>query len=281
MSWKNYQFKPAPAFMCMWPVKLLRPTFGSFVRPRQADGEPAQLRLRGRGPDAPHLPSFRAARGDRSIDANSYDLRPFHEIVIEVGGEGLLSWSGVTSRQIAGGLSHLASDGASSSPAPISRQPISARVRCGPFQIAEELKSSTVSTDNAPRQRTGSAYGSCSRPVPSPCGWTRIGFARLSPDMEPTDLQGPLASRSRRRASPGQRRDVRTVPHTINTAGGDAALGDRALEDTFDIWWPKLEEKVSQKIPAPRPGSHLEELNRAAGTLWKIHCCRTDSRKLR
>jgi hypothetical protein len=67
--------------------------------------------------------------------------------------------------------------------------------------------------------------------------------------IKKTDLKGPLASFQ---AIEFDRDEVRQLLRTINKAAKEAALTERNLEEQFDMWWPRLEEKV-QAISAAQP----------------------------
>jgi len=60
-------------------------------------------------------------------------------------------------------------------------------------------------------------------------------------DIEPADVKGPLTSFQSTRF---QRDDFKRLITTINNSAEDAKLESGVLENVFDMWWPKLEEKV-------------------------------------
>jgi len=66
-------------------------------------------------------------------------------------------------------------------------------------------------------------------------------------DIEPVDLQGPLAQFQ---ATKAQRDDTRRLLDTINRALGDAAIDEKILSKQFDKWWPDLEKSL-RNIPVP------------------------------
>jgi hypothetical protein len=75
-----------------------------------------------------------------------------------------------------------------------------------------------------------------------------------------TDLVGPLASFQ---AIAFERAEVRQLLTTINNAAKEAALKERTLDEAFDMWWPKLEEKVaaiSSVAQPPRPHRSQKDL---------------------
>jgi TIR domain len=63
-------------------------------------------------------------------------------------------------------------------------------------------------------------------------------------NLEPTDLVGPLAQFNAIRLN---REDMKKLVNLINQVL-ERPLENRKIEESFDVWWPKLEEKLS-KIP--------------------------------
>jgi hypothetical protein len=61
--------------------------------------------------------------------------------------------------------------------------------------------------------------------------------------LEPTDVREPLAQFQHTRAT---KDDLRKLISTINSTLGDSKLPDSELRETFDVWWPKLEERLVQ-----------------------------------
>jgi TIR domain len=64
-----------------------------------------------------------------------------------------------------------------------------------------------------------------------------------------TDLVGPLASFQ---AIAFDRTEVRQLLTTINNAAKEAGLKERSLDEAFEMWWPKLVEKV-EAISSTQP----------------------------
>jgi hypothetical protein len=72
-------------------------------------------------------------------------------------------------------------------------------------------------------------------------------------NLEATELTGPLAEFQ---ASSADRDGTKRLLRTINSATGNSAtLSERQLEDTFDVWWPKLESTLANvgNRPAAEP----------------------------
>jgi hypothetical protein len=60
--------------------------------------------------------------------------------------------------------------------------------------------------------------------------------------LEPADIREPLAQFQTTKA---QREDVLKLVRTINNALSDNKLPDSEVSETFDVWWPKLEQRLS------------------------------------
>jgi hypothetical protein len=61
--------------------------------------------------------------------------------------------------------------------------------------------------------------------------------------LEPTDVREPLAQFQHTRAT---KDDLRKLISTINNALGDSKLPEAELSESFEIWWPKLEERIAK-----------------------------------
>jgi len=59
--------------------------------------------------------------------------------------------------------------------------------------------------------------------------------------IKTTDLVGPLKGFQ---AIAFNKADVRQLLGTINKAAKEAGLAERSLDEAFEMWWPRLEEKV-------------------------------------
>ena len=62
-------------------------------------------------------------------------------------------------------------------------------------------------------------------------------------DIEPADMSGPLSQFQCTRAV---KEDTYQLLKSLNTALGTAAIPDPRLLDTFDVWWPKLENRFRE-----------------------------------
>lgn len=76
--------------------------------------------------------------------------------------------------------------------------------------------------------------------------------------LEPANIREPLAQFQTTKA---QRDDVEKLIQTINNALGDKKLPESEVNETFDVWWPKLEQRLSN-IPAPQIGLKLQRDDR-------------------
>ncbi|MGA9995605.1 MAG: toll/interleukin-1 receptor domain-containing protein [Pyrinomonadaceae bacterium] len=70
--------------------------------------------------------------------------------------------------------------------------------------------------------------------------------------LEPIDLREPLAQFQ---ATKSEMEDVRKLIHTINRILADSALPEVKLNETFDVWWPRLEQRLSS---LPKPAKNTE-----------------------
>lgn len=66
-------------------------------------------------------------------------------------------------------------------------------------------------------------------------------------DMEPADLKGPLVQFNVAKAN---KEDTLKLVYTVNDAQ-ETPLPKAALEESFEVWWPKLEEMFSN-LPRPQ-----------------------------
>jgi len=60
--------------------------------------------------------------------------------------------------------------------------------------------------------------------------------------IESSQLSGPL---SLFQATPFNKTEIRKLLTTLNGKAGEHKLSDPALNETFELWWPQLEEKVA------------------------------------
>ncbi len=60
--------------------------------------------------------------------------------------------------------------------------------------------------------------------------------------IDSTDLKGPLTTFQTTRF---EKNDFKKLVKSINNSGGDSKLDDSVLDQVFEMWWEKLESKVS------------------------------------
>ncbi len=70
-------------------------------------------------------------------------------------------------------------------------------------------------------------------------------------DIEPADVKGPLTSFQSTRF---QRDDFKRLITTINNSAEESKLDAAVLENVFEMWWPRLEEKINNIL-----GSGVEQ----------------------
>ncbi|HEX7721389.1 MAG TPA: helix-turn-helix domain-containing protein [Pyrinomonadaceae bacterium] len=83
--------------------------------------------------------------------------------------------------------------------------------------------------------------------------------------LEPTDVREPLAQFQHTRTT---KDDLRKLISTINNAVGDSKLSESELGETFEVWWPKLDERLTA-IP-PSTGGQSEPIREDREILEEI-----------
>lgn len=73
-------------------------------------------------------------------------------------------------------------------------------------------------------------------------------------DLEPTDVTGPLAGFQ---GVPATEEGTKKLVRTINGALGESKLDEGTLAEAFQLWWPRLEDRLrnAPAQPAGREGS--------------------------
>jgi hypothetical protein len=76
-------------------------------------------------------------------------------------------------------------------------------------------------------------------------------------ELEPSDVREPL---SQFQTTKAQKDDVRKLIHTINNTLEDRKLPEIEINETFDVWWTRLEERLGN-IPHDKnvPRQHRSE----------------------
>ncbi len=81
--------------------------------------------------------------------------------------------------------------------------------------------------------------------------YMKLGPQRVCPyllDVDYSEVPWPLA---RFQATKVTKAETQKLVATVNAALGESRLKDAVLEETFEMWWPRLEEqiKVAQELP--------------------------------
>jgi hypothetical protein len=67
--------------------------------------------------------------------------------------------------------------------------------------------------------------------------------------MENTDVTGPLTTFQ---TTEFRQEDFRKMMKSINESGGESKLSDETFDRVFSMWWPELEQKVTQILEMDR-----------------------------
>lgn len=70
--------------------------------------------------------------------------------------------------------------------------------------------------------------------------------------VEPTDIQGPLVQFQ---AAKFTKEEMKKVVKMINSELGDLALTTEVFENVFEMWWPRLGEKIEAELSKPLKSS--------------------------
>jgi len=65
-------------------------------------------------------------------------------------------------------------------------------------------------------------------------------------DLAPTNVQWPLAMFQ---STTAEREETKKLISTLNKALGDKALAESSLNETFELWWPKLDARLKAVPP--------------------------------
>jgi hypothetical protein len=75
--------------------------------------------------------------------------------------------------------------------------------------------------------------------------------------VETTDLEGPLLQFQ---AAPFTKTEIKKLIKTINSCLGEQKLDETVLNNVFDMWWPRLEEKVTEVMARHNQTPEAESL---------------------
>jgi hypothetical protein len=159
-----------------------------------------------------------------------------------------LSWSGETSRGLAEVLRQWFPSVIQASRPYFSPDDITKGTRWS-SEIAQELNDSLLgiiclTPDNLSAPWLMFEAGALSK---------NIGVAKVIPllfNVDPADLVGPM---TQFQAAKFTKDEVRRVVLAINQELGDHRLAADVGEDVFEMWWPRLEEKVEEVISNTEP----------------------------
>ena len=120
--------------------------------------------------------------------------------------------------------------------------------------IAKELAESRIGVFCLTRENLSSAWimfeaGAISKVV---------GDAHVCPilfSLEVSDLTGPL---SQFQVTQFNKTDMHKLISTINEECGDQKLLEQTRDDVFEMWWPKIENQVSEILKRYSSGKHQE-----------------------
>jgi len=68
-------------------------------------------------------------------------------------------------------------------------------------------------------------------------------------NVEPSDIQGPLVQFQ---AAKFEKEEIKRVVRMMNVELGEKGLQSNVFDDVFEMWWPKLQEKVESELKTPR-----------------------------
>ena len=159
-----------------------------------------------------------------------------------------LSWSGETSRRLAEVLRRWFPSVIQASRPYFSPDDITKGTRWS-SEIAQELNDSLLgiiclTPDNLSAPWLMFEAGALSK---------NIGVARVIPllfNVDPADLVGPM---TQFQAAKFTKDEVRRVVLAINSELGDHRLAAEVVEDVFEMWWPRLEERVEEVLTEAEP----------------------------
>lgn len=74
-------------------------------------------------------------------------------------------------------------------------------------------------------------------------------------EVDSTDLKGPLTTFQ---TTKFEKDDFKKLVKTINNSGGESKLDDAVLNEVFDMWWDKLEEKINDILSSHKTQDETE-----------------------
>ncbi|WP_128535917.1 toll/interleukin-1 receptor domain-containing protein [Mucilaginibacter gilvus] len=165
-----------------------------------------------------------------------------------------ISWSGETSRNIAEILRQWLPSVIQSVKPYYSPDDITKGTRWG-SEIAKELDESKVGIICLTKDNLNSPWimfeaGALSKNIDS---------SKVCPilfGIDPSDIQGPLVQFQ---AAKFNREEIKKVVRMINAELGDFALSSEVFESVFDMWWPRLSEKIEIELNKTKPSKSTDK----------------------
>ena len=74
-------------------------------------------------------------------------------------------------------------------------------------------------------------------------------------DLDPSDIEGPLIQFQ---AATFGEHEIHKLFEKINSQLEGAALDERVLDEVYDMWWPKLNQRVSEVLKDTKPQKETE-----------------------
>lgn len=149
-----------------------------------------------------------------------------------------------------------------------------------PFMSEEDIPKGARWLEELSRELDDAAFGIvCVTPENKDAPWLlfesgaiskRVSIGKVIPlviGMKKTDVIGPL---SHFQSTLPEKDDVTRLLATLNENLGDAKLSEGRLQETFEVWWPRLEQKLREAeeqlkaagavAPERQPGEMLAEV---------------------
>lgn len=122
-------------------------------------------------------------------------------------------------------------------------------------EISKELESSNIGVICLTRENTEKPWilfeaGALSKSL------EKSRVCTLLFDLDPADVKGPLTSFQ---ATRFLKDDFKRLVVAINSVAGDVRLEASVLDTVFDMWWPKLEEQISEILRSHGKGAKKEK----------------------
>lgn len=168
-----------------------------------------------------------------------------------------ISWSGDLSHQVAVCLRDWLPSVIQSIVPYVSSEDIDKGARWS-HDIADELSKSTygilcVTNENISAPWLNFEAGALSKTLDS---------AKVSPflfNVKRSEVNGPVLQFQ---STIFEKEDVRKLAHSLRAADSDCRVTDQRLDEIFDVWWPKLEEKLSALARREKAGSESKKKSR-------------------